>query len=131
MCSQHLTEWKRVLISHANLRTSQMILLACTPGFILNWPVRIWCFQFFLWRSLIHDRMTPCWHRAGLMKGKCVIILRGRILFWRVQIWYHVASSMILFLRVCVVEFTVFHFPVLLWTVFIWRDEWRSTGFLS
>ena len=122
---------KFYLINHANRKPSQMILLTCTPGFVLNWPARIWCFQFFLWRSFSHDRMTPFSHRAALMKGKCVIIPSGRILFWRVQIRYHIASSMVLFLRVCVVEFTVFHFPILLWTVLIWRDEWRSTGFLS
>lgn len=79
----------------------KMILLTCTSCFVLHWSERICvrCFWCFLWGSFSHDRMIPSSHSTGLMKGKYVIIPNDRILFWRVQMWYHIASGM---LCVCV-----------------------------
>lgn len=141
MNSRHLTEWKQVLSnilykSHFckhSWSVGEIIPVTCTPRFVLKWPERIcvrW-FQCFLWRNLNHDRMTPFLHRAGLMKGECVLIPNDRILFWRVQIWYHIASSVeCVCACVHVLEFTVFLFFCITLNCPYCRNEWENIVFL-
>lgn len=142
--------WRPILQSHSHsTRTSHMRQPSTvTPPWKtswMNWVMTFWwpvlaltsqALRFSgLWFMVFS--VTHSWLSALWVERECVIIPGDGMLFWRVLIWYHVASgnfSLLFFFffplfffqwwnSLCY-SFSDFDF---LWTFSVWRDECWST----
>ena len=143
--------WKFIFQSHSHsTRTSCMHQAsAVTLPWKRSWMILVMTFWQpavtlasqalgFLGLWFMVFSVTYSWHSMLWVEGESVIIPGNGMLFWRVLIWYHVASGN--FSRLFLFFFFSFFFSQwwnslcysfsdfdFLWTFSVWRDECWST----